>query len=151
MYASDIENVHAINDETSELYRHNAKPYNLNSDYIRDCSDGKTVVICDETMELYRHIAKPYNLNIDDFKMDEIKASDKKFQHVLQYPLKEGEGPLLPEVFKLNDPYPGEPPFMRLRKKPAALRFHKYKIDKDPETYWYSKLCCISHIEMKKI
>ena len=42
-------------------------------------------------------------------------------------------------MFKVKDPYPGEPPFMRLRTKPAVLRFHKYKIKKEPEAYWYSE------------
>ena len=46
---------------------------------------------------------------------------------------------LLPEMFELNNPYPGEPRFMRLRRHPAVLRIHKYKQDKDPEAYWLSE------------
>ena len=51
----------------------------------------------------------------------------------------EGQGPRLPNVFKLTDPYPGEPPFLKLRTKPAVLRFHKYKMEKDPSAYWFSE------------
>ena len=28
---------------------------------------------------------------------------------------------------------------MKLRTKPTVLRFHKYKVEKDPEAYWYSE------------
>ena len=62
-----------------------------------------------------------------------------KFMHVMSYRWQEGQGPLLPKMFRLKDPFPGEPPFMRLRKKPLVLRFHQYKVEKDPEGYWFSE------------
>ena len=65
--------------------------------------------------------------------------SDDKFFHVMAFKWKKGRGPNLPKVFKLKNPYPGEPPFMKLRTKPAVLRFYKYKVDKDPEAYWFSE------------
>ena len=57
----------------------------------------------------------------------------------MAYNWEKGMGPKLPEMFKLNDPYPGEPPFMKLRRQPSVLRLHKYKVDKDPELYWFSE------------
>ena len=65
--------------------------------------------------------------------------SDRKFLHVMSAKFQEGEGPRLPKIVKLNNPYPGEPPFMKLRTKPAVLRFHKFKIEKDPGAYWFSE------------
>ena len=50
-----------------------------------------------------------------------------------------GRGPKLPQIFKLKSPFPGEPPFMKLRKFPAVLRFHKVKFEKDPDKYWFSE------------
>ena len=65
--------------------------------------------------------------------------SDDKFSRIMASKWKRGTGPYLPKVFKLKDPFPGEPPFMKLRTRPAVLRFHKFKVDKDPEAYWFSE------------
>ena len=46
---------------------------------------------------------------------------DDKFKHVMMYDLELGKGPSLPKVFKLNNPFPGEPPFKKLRMKPVVL------------------------------
>ena len=69
----------------------------------------------------------------------EDENSDDKFFRVMASKWKKGNGPYLPKVFKLKDPYPGEPPYMKLRTKPAVLRFHKYKVEKDTEAYWFSE------------
>ena len=52
--------------------------------------------------------------------------------------LPNGFGALLPEQFKIKDPKSGEPPMMKKRSYPAALRFHKKK-EKSHE-YYYSEL-----------
>ena len=70
---------------------------------------------------------------------DTQRIGDEKFKFVIGYPLQEGEGQPLPKVFKLKNPFPGEPPYMRLRTKPAILRFHKYNAERNPEAYWYSE------------
>ena len=57
----------------------------------------------------------------------------------MAFPWEEGKGLILPHVFKLHDPFPGEPPFMKLRRMPAVLQFHKYKVEKDPDAYWFSE------------
>ena len=49
------------------------------------------------------------------------------------------QGPILPHNFELLDPYPGEPIYMKLRQKPAVLRFHKVKQEKDPEAFWFAE------------
>ena len=64
---------------------------------------------------------------------------DRKFLYVMSAKFQEGEGPRLPKILKLNNLYPGEPPFMKLRTKPAVLRFHKIKMEKDPGAYWFSE------------
>ena len=66
-------------------------------------------------------------------------SSDEVFQRVMAYGWPLGKGPLLPKMFKLTNPYPGEPPFMKRRTKPAVLRFHKFKVETDPEAYWFSE------------
>ena len=72
--------------------------------------------------------------------LDEDKENtDRKFFHVMSANFQEGEGPRLPKIVKLNDPYPGEPPFMKLRTKPAVLRFHKFKMEKNPGAYWFAE------------
>ena len=48
-------------------------------------------------------------------------------------------GKKLPFTIKLKNPFPGEPPFMRKRKHPAALRFHKFKIDTHYDEYFFSE------------
>ena len=69
------------------------------------------------------------------------ETSDEKFQHIMAADdvFEKGKCPKLPASFKLNDPYPGEPPFMKLRKQPAVLRLHKYKVENDPKAYWFSE------------
>ena len=57
----------------------------------------------------------------------------------MRFPLNEGEGQPLPKIFKLVNPYPGEPPFMKLRSKPAILRYHKYNAERNPDAYWYAE------------
>ena len=73
------------------------------------------------------------NEDIDD------ANSDGKFHRLIAVGYEEGKGPKLPEIFKLKEVYPGEPPFMKLRKFPAVLRFRKLKQEKEPDNYWFSE------------
>ena len=66
-------------------------------------------------------------------------STDEQYQRVMAYQWEQGKGPLLPKIFRLTNPYPGEPPFMKLRTKPAVLRFHKFKAENDLEAYWFSE------------
>ena len=50
----------------------------------------------------------------------------------------------LNETISLSDPTPGEPPFMRKRKEPAVLRFHKFKEETNPKEFWFSE--CLLYI-----
>ena len=68
-----------------------------------------------------------------------LSDSDDKFKHTMMSGIRKGARMPLPRVFKLEDAYPGEPPFMRLRTKPQVLRFHKKKADRDPQAYWFSE------------
>ena len=76
-----------------------------------------------------------FNLKDDE---DFVHPNNKFFQTIACC-FEHGHGPSLPSHFELNDPYPGEPFFMKLRQKPAVLRFHKIKQEKDPEGFWFSE------------
>ena len=45
----------------------------------------------------------------------------------------------LPDYFKIDDPRPGEPYFMKKRKYPAVLRFHKFKASSSPDDYYFAE------------
>ena len=93
-----------------------------------------------------------YDLDIEVLNIGEKLCFGDKFKFVMRYPLEEGEGEPLPRMFKLLDPYPGEPPYMKLRSKPAVLRFHKYKVERDPDAYWYSEaLLYLPHRDEKDL
>ena len=72
---------------------------------------------------------------VEDGTVDEL--GDDKFNFVMK--ASEGRGARLPDYIKLDNPYPGEPPFMRKRKRPAVLRFHKPKQSINPAEYFFSE------------
>ena len=51
----------------------------------------------------------------------------------------EGNKIPLPNYIAIDSPYSGEPPFMRKRKSPAVIRFHKVKEKADPAAYFDSE------------
>ena len=68
-----------------------------------------------------------------------MSLTNDKFFHLMACNYEPGQGPFLPNHFELKNPYPGEPLFMKLRQKPAVLRFHKFKEEKDAEVFWFSE------------
>ena len=46
---------------------------------------------------------------------------------------------LLPDYIAIENPFPGEPHFMKKRSKPAVLRFHKTKKNVDPASYFFAE------------
>ena len=62
---------------------------------------------------------------------------DEKFHYVMK--ASEGKAIPLPEYIALENPFPGEPPFMRKRKHPAVLRFHKPKQSVNPADYFFAE------------
>ena len=70
--------------------------------------------------------------------LDDV-STDEKFHRVMAVGFEKGRGPKLPHIFKLKESFPGEPPFMKLRKFPAVLRFHKVKEQQNPDGYWFSE------------
>ena len=56
---------------------------------------------------------------------------DDKYVKLMSYQYEMESAPNLPIQFELKDPYPGEPVFMKLRHKPAVLRYHKVKQNND--------------------
>ena len=79
------------------------------------------------------------NSESDEDEEDEELDTDgyEKFNYVMK--ATGGRGPPLPEYIAIQDPFPGEPPFMRRRTKPAVLRFHKPKQSVDPDNYFFSE------------
>ena len=61
---------------------------------------------------------------------------NEKFHYVITTSEKK---PKLPEYIDIDNPFPGEPPFMRKRSKPVVLRFHKPKQSLDAAKYFYSE------------
>ena len=62
---------------------------------------------------------------------------DEKFHYVMK--ASKGKAMPLPEYIALENPFPGEPPFMRKRKHPAVLRFHKPKQSVNPADYFFAE------------
>ena len=46
----------------------------------------------------------------------------------------------LPKLIEIKDPYPGEPKWMRKRKGPAVIRYHKSNKDKEYENWMLKEL-----------
>ena len=46
----------------------------------------------------------------------------------------------LPKLIEINDPYPGKPKWMRRRKSPAVIRYHKSNKDKHYESWMLKEL-----------
>ena len=65
------------------------------------------------------------------------ERGEDKFNYVMK--ASEGRGECLPDYIKLENPFPGEPPFMRKRKRPAVLRFHKIKQSVNPLDYFFAE------------
>ena len=92
--------------------------------YHSDNEDEEEVIEKEKDIQINR--SEPHDEEFDslhekypkDFDLISNTISDEKFKFVMKYPLKEGEGKPLPKVFKLKSPFPGEPPFMKLRTKP---------------------------------
>ena len=59
--------------------------------------------------------------------------------HFVMHSHENENGEFLPDTIVLSDPFPSEPPFMRKRSSPAALRFHKFTQNKDPKKYFFSE------------
>ena len=93
---------------------------------------------CEDVTEFSTLIAE-YNIDEKDIENIPEEVSDEKFKFVMKYPLDVGKGQPLPKIFRLRDVFPGEPPFMKLRTRPAVLRFHKYNAEKNPDNYWYAE------------
>ena len=76
---------------------------------------------------------------ISENEMDDTIAMDKdnKFNYIMD---ETGESKIpLPEYIAIEDPLPGEPPFMKKRSFPAVLRFHKFKASVEPEDYYFAE------------
>ena len=81
----------------------------------------------------------------DDEDFEEVEDNqdednEKKFHYVMTYKDSSCRGEKLPEMIKLDYPYPGERSTMKKRSYPAALRFHKVKKDNDHKRYMLSEV-----------
>ena len=74
-----------------------------------------------------------------EFQKDKKKyGSELKFHYIIT---ENGDiGDALPNLTKLENPYPGEPKFIRKRRHPKALRFYKVKRDLNPIRFFLHEL-----------
>ena len=72
---------------------------------------------------------------------------DKNKFHFVMTSEDELQGEYLPQTVKLSSSYPNEPPYMKKRKTPAALRFHKLNENKDSKRYFYSE--CLLYVPFR--
>ena len=84
-----------------------------------------------------------------DFEKGEKKYGQEAVFHFLI--TETGEiGKPLPKLMKLNDPYPGEPNFLRKRKHPKSLRFYKVKRDLNPARFFLHELMMYKHFDKEE-
>ena len=81
---------------------------------------------------------------LDDFERDKIKyGQEVKFHYLIT---ETGElGKPLPKLLKIENPYPGEPKFLRKRKHPKSLRFYKVKRELNPARFFLHELMMYRH------
>ena len=77
-----------------------------------------------------------------------IWEGDEKFHYVMTAK-QDGKIPL-PDYIAIENPFPGEPPFMRKRTKPAVLRFHKPKQSINPEDYFFLRLYSTHTLKVRR-
>ncbi len=143
----DEENNESIDEEETMNETCASQEYTISHSVVPPVSSVAQGGHCNSTQSINHPMVPPVSFvalgGLGDTKTEEEEGEEidenKKFHHIMATDWKKGHGPSLPKMFKLKDPYPGEPPFMRLRRKPAVLRFHKYKVDKDPKAYWFSE------------
>ena len=80
-----------------------------------------------------------HEMNQQKFERDKAKyRSEVKFHYLIT---ESGElGKALPEILEVQNPYPGEPRFLRKRRHPKALRLYKVKRDLNPERFFLHEL-----------
>ena len=70
---------------------------------------------------------------MNSFRVEEEDCPDAKFHKLMWgHEDEEKDNLPLPPMIKIKDPMPGELPFMKKRRTPAALRFRKHKREVDP-------------------
>ena len=81
---------------------------------------------------------------VDEEPQDEDEGynsgSDEKFNYVMTYRNDYKNGKKLPDYIELEDPFPGEPRFMKRRSFPAVLRFNKTNRNNNPHKYMLSEV-----------
>ena len=113
------------------VYSHFAKMYTP------AWSEGKPKKDHDNDSDVYN--------SSEDEDAETFADEDSKFNYVMRcfgHPhddCKSRKTEKLPEYLKLGDVFPGEPPYMKKRRFPAVLRFHKFKMDTHPKEYFFSE------------
>ena len=62
-----------------------------------------------------------------------------KFNYVMVADSRNKKKTKIPQLFKLDNPRQGEPPFMKKRNYPAVLRFHKFRASSEPDDYYFAE------------
>ena len=109
--------------------------------YKEDCEEDNSD---SETVEQLNNenVEKLNNETVQQFKNETVLkyqdlGKDERFHYVMT---ESDDNPLpLPDYIAINNLFPGEPPFMKKRSKPAVLRFHKIKQSDDPAAYFFAE------------
>ena len=101
------------------------KKSNENKTKIKGDKENNAVVSDDKNIEMKEDQNGGGDLNRD--------TNVKEMQYVKE-PLE------LPLKLQLKDPMPGEPPFLRRRSFPRAIRFFKQKLETDPHKFYLQHL-----------
>ena len=84
-----------------------------------------------------------FDVNSDDEDEDnngEEDDNEKKFHFIMTFRDNGCKGEKLPEILKLENPYPGERSVLTKRRFPAALRFHKAHKDNDHRRFMLNEV-----------
>ena len=117
--------------------------YDILSKYMR--RDGLEEISAAQFTKMYEPSWKPPNRGKCQTVL--IRNKKNKFNFVMTKDL-DGHGEFLPETIKLFDPFPNEPPYMRKRRFPAALRFRKFNKNTNAKEYFFSE--CLLYTSYRK-
>ena len=74
-------------------------------------------------------------------------GKEAKFHHIIKRNGKPGKK--LPKFIELDNPYPGEPKFMRRRKHPKSVRFFKVNQENNPARFFLQELMFYTSFDEK--
>ena len=107
--------------------------YDIVSKYQR--RDGLEKICAAQFVKMYEPSwKKPTEKNTEK----PLARNDRNKFHFVMTNQVDVHGEYLPQTVRIIDPFPDEPPFMKKRKTPLSLRFHKVNKNTDTKAYFFS-------------